>query len=56
MWSVVVLGTLVVLALGWAVLRIVTKDGLGHRPPPSSRYDWATGASVEIDRSARVRG
>ena len=34
--SLVLLAGLVV-----ALRRTLQKDGLGHRPPPASRYDWS---------------
>jgi hypothetical protein len=51
---VAVLGT--VALVGWvvALVKTVLRDGLGHRPPPSVRRDWAEGTSVEIERSTQV--
>ncbi|WP_456817818.1 hypothetical protein [Cellulomonas sp. URHB0016] len=50
----VLVGTVALLGLVAALIRVVVRDGLGHRPPPAHRHDWAEGTSVEIDRSARV--
>lgn len=40
MWLSIVLAVLVTTTLVVAVARVVRRDGLGHRPPPASRYDW----------------
>jgi hypothetical protein len=49
------LGTVALVGLVVAVARTVVRDGLGHRPPPSTRTDWADGTSVEIERSSQVQ-
>ncbi|WP_275407160.1 hypothetical protein [Cellulomonas chitinilytica] len=37
-----------------ALVRIVARDGWGHRLPPAARHDWAEGTTVEIERSTQV--
>lgn len=49
-----VLGTVALVGLVVAVARTVVRDGLGHRPPPVARQDWAEGTAVEIERSTQV--
>jgi hypothetical protein len=51
---VAVLGTVALVGLVIALVRTVARDGLGHRPPPAARPDWAAGTAVEIERSTQV--
>ena len=51
---VAVLGTVALVGLIVALARTVARDGLGYRPPPTARNDWAAGTSVEIERSTQV--
>ena len=41
MWLLILLTLLLTTTLTVAVARVIRRDGLGHRTPPASRYDWS---------------
>ena len=51
-WGLV--GTGLLAALVVALARVVRGDGLGHRPPPLSRRDWAADSTLEVRSSVRI--
>ena len=51
-WGLVGLGLLAALVV--ALARLVRGDGLGHRPPPPCRPDWAAGSMLEVRSSVRT--
>lgn len=51
-WGLVGLGLAAALVV--ALARLVRRDGLGHRPPPPSRADWAAGTLLDVRSSVRT--
>ncbi len=52
--TLVLLGVAAMIGLVIVLKGTVARDGWGHRPPPTTRHDWAEGTTVEIERSTQV--